>query len=230
MSKFSTICVTSGTTSIGTAGPGIIALILAPLVVFGQATNGRDTAPERAEATNSPAIVLHLDDHWRLQPPINRGARAEVMRIFTEAGVHASWVDGNSASPGAIDGLMHVTVLILDATGEERMATIERLDRGVAGVANREINRVYIFYSRVSYHARVRNRNIGTSVGMAIVHEVGHLLLGKGHSYIGIMRAELNLESMLPQGFTRIERAIIRSRLSTTVQTPLVAGVTRVPQ
>jgi len=199
-------------------------------VVFGQATNGRDTGPERTDATNSQAIVLHLEDHWRLQPPIKGGARAEVMRIFTEAGVHVSWVDGNSASRDAIDGLMHVTVLVLDAAGEERMATIERLDRDVAGVANREMHRVYIFYSRVAYKARVRNRNVGTSVGMAIVHEVGHLLLGKGHSHIGIMRAELNLESMLPQGFTRIERAIIRSRLSTTVRTPLVAGVTRVPQ
>jgi hypothetical protein len=50
---------------------------------------------------------------------------------------------------------------------------------------------------------------------MAIAHEVGHLLLpNNSHSFVGIMRADLELTSMLPQEFTPQQSATIRASLS----------------
>ena len=85
------------------------------------------------------------------------------------------------------------------------------------GRAARGAGRAYIFYPRLEYAVRLRDRHVGMVLGAAIAHEVGHLLLSKsGHSNIGIMRQDLNLKSHLPLGvlgFTPAQNADIRNTL-----------------
>jgi hypothetical protein len=45
------------------------------------------------------------------------------------------------------------------------------------------------FYGNIQRKAEEERINAGTLLGVAIVHEIGHLLLGKTHSEEGIMRA-----------------------------------------
>jgi hypothetical protein len=166
-------------------------------------------------APDPPTLVIHVEDRAHVLASQMAGAQKETIRIFAEAGVRAIWVEGVIAPRTGSDGVTHVTVVLLDARGTENMvAEDKRLGIGAGGQAFRGGSRAYIFYPRVAYVARLRNRDIGTIVGMTIAHEVGHLLLPtESHSPLGIMRAELDLESMSPQGFTRTQCDAIRRRL-----------------
>ena len=69
-------------------------------------------------------------------------------------------------------------------------------------------------YGRLADVARLRDRPVGSVIGIAIAHEVGHLLLGEhAHSRSGIMRADLNLRELIPQEFTRGQGDAIRAKL-----------------
>jgi len=121
-------------------------------------------------------------------------------------------MDGLAAGQGDTP-LKHVTVVILAARAE-RMLSRQAIHRSVVGVAARGGDRAYVFYERLTHLARFRNRSVGTVIGIAIAHEVGHLLLSEhAHSRSGIMRADLNLQELIPQEFTRGQGDAIRAKL-----------------
>ena len=141
-----------------------------------------------------------------------RFAQAETVRIFAAVGVRAIWMDGMAANQGDTP-LKHVTVVILPPRAERRLSR-QPIHRSVVGLAARGANRAYIFYGRLADMARLRNRPVGTVIGIAIAHEVGHLLLSDhAHSRSGIMRADLNLKELIPQEFTRRQGDAIRADL-----------------
>ena len=109
--------------------------------------------------------------------------------------------------------------MICGAAGSEQKTAADGVDSTVVGQAARGTGRAYIYYSRLAFAAHQHARDVGTVLGMAIAHEVGHLLLpNNSHSIIGIMRADLELTSMLPQEFTLRQSATIRANLSVDVR------------
>jgi hypothetical protein len=58
-------------------------------------------------------------------------------------------------------------------------------------------------------------RHPGTLLGTVIAHEIGHLLLPeRGHSTVGLMRADVELRSLMPPEFTSRQSAAIREVLA----------------
>ena len=175
-------------------------------------------------SSSLPTIVINIDDQYGKPSDTRRFAQAEAVRIFAAAKVRAIWVDGLAADND--DTLLpHVVVAIL-APRTERKLTWRAIHRSVVGVAARGGNRAYIFYERLAYLARLRDRPVGTVIGMAIAHEVGHLLLSEhAHSRAGIMRADLDLRAPMPQEFTSGQAAAIRRRLERDKSLSLSAGL-----
>lgn len=160
-------------------------------------------------------VVLHVDVHTHLAPSELVTAEAETTRIYAAAGVRATWENGTVDPHARLDDVTHLAVVICGAAGSEQKTAAEGVDRTVVGQAARGTGRAYIYYSRVAFAAHQHARDVGTMLGMAIAHEVGHLLLPKdSHSFVGIMRADLDLTSMLPQEFTPRQSATIRANLS----------------
>jgi hypothetical protein len=167
--------------------------------------------------TEQPTLLIHVDDQTHLSARDRDTAKKEVVRIYAAAGVHAIWSDGFPlAEEPPADTFPRVSVAILDAWAPD-MTAGEPRDSTMMGRAARAAGRAYIFYPRLEYAARLRDRHVGMVLGAAIAHEVGHLLLFKnGHSNIGIMRQDLNLKSHLPLdvlGFTPAQSADIRKTL-----------------
>jgi len=167
-----------------------------------------------ATAEGDPrTIVLHVDDHARLAPGELAAAAVETTRIFAAAGVRATWEHGTVDPLARPDHVTHLAIVICGDTSEGLGAT-------VAGRAVLGTGRAYIYYSRVAVAAHQHARQVGTVLGMAIAHEVGHLLLPRNsHSFVGIMRADLELTSMLPQQFTLRQSVAIRATLSGDART-----------
>jgi hypothetical protein len=162
-----------------------------------------------ARAEGDPrTIVLHVDNHAHLASAELAAAEVEASRIYSAAGVRATWENGTVDPHARLDDVTHLAVVICGVAPEG-------LDLTVAGRAARGTGRVYIYHSRVAFAAHQHGRHVGTVLGMTIAHEVGHLLLPQdSHSSAGIMRADLNLSSMLPQEFTLRQSAAIKARLS----------------
>ena len=159
-------------------------------------------------------IVINIDDHSRMPSAIRRFAQEETVRIFAAAGVRAIWIDGLAADQG--DTLLnHVVIVILAAGIEvEQISSQRAIHPSVGGIAVTGADRAYIFYGRLAYKARVYGRSVGSVIGIAIAHEVGHLLLSEhAHSRSGIMRDDLNLRELNPLEFTRGQGDAIRAKL-----------------
>jgi hypothetical protein len=150
-----------------------------------------------------PTIVVHVEDMAGLRPHVMDSAEKELVRIYAMAGVRAVWP---RTLPVTIetDGVPSVTVRILDAAATERLLARSALDAKVLGAAVPGANRAYVFFPRVESVARFHDRQLGTLLGAAVAHEVGHLLLPTGaHSSLGIMRADLEVRSLRSTGLTR---------------------------
>jgi len=181
-------------------------------VVLMAAALSADARPATAEG-DPRTIVVHVDDHARVAPAELAAAEVETTRIFAAAGVRATWEHATVDPNARLDDVTHLAVVICADTSEGLGPT-------VAGRAVRGTGRAYIYYSRVAFAAHQHARPVGTVLGMAIAHEVGHLLLPKNsHSFAGIMRDDLELTSLLPQQFTVRQGAAIRATLSEDART-----------
>ena len=62
-------------------------------------------------------------------------------------------------------------------------------------------------------------RDIVTTLGDVMAHELGHLILPPGHSSTGIMRPSINMTSRRVETFTAAEASEMRARLRQGVRT-----------
>ena len=166
---------------------------------------------------NIPTIQVHVHDRTGLNPDVRKSAEQELTRIYALAGVQAVWQTILAEAPPRRDGVPTVTVLVLDAAATTRYVARTGLeDDRVLGAAARDAHRAYVFLPRVEFVARFRGRPLGTLLGAAVAHEVGHLLLPAGaHSNVGIMQIDLGLRSLMPARFTPAQAAAIAQRLRT---------------
>ena len=75
------------------------------------------------------------------------------------------------------------------------------------------IGRAYIYYDRVLHLRPNPPRDLASTLGDVIAHELGHLLLPPGHSTLGIMRPSINMTSRRVETFTENEAVQLRSLL-----------------
>lgn len=160
-------------------------------------------------------VVVHVDDRAQVPAADLAAARQEVDLIFSEAGISVTWAEGrfpvSIIGPSAAkDGRRHVALLVVNA-GEDSQPSAGCM----LGFANRNPAVAYAFYNRIVEHGQLRPINVPAVLGRVVAHELGHVLLPpNAHSAHGIMRSNLDLESVNPDRFTTDQARALRSNLA----------------
>jgi hypothetical protein len=169
-------------------------------------------APAAASET-SPEITIHVHNYARVAPETLVEAEEVTTGILREAGVETRWADSvlkAKDDPEPFAG--HLTYSFSDiqlSILPPEMSDRFGLPKNVMGVVPRSDAQIaYVFDSKVealfqttlrAYSTGHIDRRVSESqiLGIAIAHELGHLLLAlQGHSAEGIMRADWGLRDL----------------------------------
>jgi hypothetical protein len=126
-------------------------------------------------------------------------------------GVKVDWIDGDEAN--RLKVVASYTVLIMTEAPASLRAEMKRLGMDVMGQGAPMVGRAYIYYDRVLKLNPAPPRDIITTLGDVMAHELGHLLLPPGHSNTGIMRPDINMMSRRLETFTDVEAAHIHEHV-----------------
>jgi hypothetical protein len=189
-------------------------------------------APAAASET-SPAITIHMHNYARVEPKTLAEAEEVTTGIFREAGVETRWAStvlNAEDDPEPFGG--HLTYSFADI--QLNILPREKSDRfglpkNVMGMVPRTDAQIaYVFDSKVedlyqttlsAYRTGHIDRRVSESqiLGIAIAHELGHLLLElQGHSAEGIMRGVWDLRDLWNAAcqmllFTPQQAAVLRA-------------------
>ena len=154
--------------------------------------------PAAADARLSLRIVLQVPDDDSIRPNIVTRAKAEMSRIYRDAGIDIVWTK-EAPDP-------QVTLTILSRELTDQLTVVTTALGGAVGTRDYRGRRAYVFYNRVERVARTylnTSRRRGTNdtdnvivLAHAMAHEIGHLLLPYGHSATGLMRADWDAKDM----------------------------------
>jgi hypothetical protein len=164
-----------------------------------------------------PTLHIHGIDRIDIPHEILNEAIRDVARIYGRIGVRVQWSGQHSGDSAET---LHVII-----------ATTDRwhLQPGIMGIAlmgNAPVGRtVYAFYDRILETANSHRLTVGSVLGNTIAHEIGHLLLPRGHTMDGLMREDWDwtqIDSLRAGvlGFSRGQGAQIRARLLELERTP----------
>ena len=156
-------------------------------------------------------ITVRLDDKAGVQGVYLKFAKERAAEVFAMKGVKVDWIDGNEAN--RLKVVAPYTVLIMAEAPATLKAKMEALGMDVMGQGAPMVGRAYIYYDRVMKLNPVPPRDVITTFGDVIAHELGHLMLPVGHSNVGIMRPSINMTSRRLETFTEAEAAQIREHL-----------------
>ncbi len=166
-------------------------LLLATLPSFTQAAS-----PAKAEV-NSP-ITIRLYNYSDLPQAAQARTEKVASDILRKAGITAQWLDCPIAKAQQLPACSlplrptELVLRILPGSNASRAA----LDRASCGYALRPTNGghgtlITLFYDCVEKIAKMHQMLRGLVLGHTAAHEIGHMLLPRGHSSRGIMRARL---------------------------------------
>jgi hypothetical protein len=175
------------------------------------------TAPA-APLETSQAITIHVHNYARVAPKTLAEAEEVTTVIFREAGLETRWADSvvnTEDDPEPFAGHLtyssaDIQLSILPREMSDRLG----LSNNVMGlVPGTDAQVAFVFDSKVedlfqkmlsAYKTGHIDRRVSESqiLGIAIAHELGHLLLGlQGHSANGIMRGEWDLTDLRNAAF-----------------------------
>ena len=181
-------------------------------LVLTSGLTGLGHAAAAASSETSPAITIHVRNYAGVAPKILTEAEEVVTRIFRKAGLETRWADivlttendrENSADHPA-STLAGIQLNILPREMSDRSGLPDNV-MGLAPGAGSDRRIVYVFDSKVdilywsmlsAYSSGHLDRQVSKAqiLGLAIAHEVGHVLLNlQGHSKYGIMRGNCGL-------------------------------------
>lgn len=170
-------------------------------------------AAPAVSSETSPAITIHVHNYARVAPNTLAEAEEVTTGIFREAGLETRWADSvlkAEDDPEPFAGHLtysssDIQLSILPPEMSERFG----LPKNVMGVVPRSDAQIaYVFDSKVkalfqttlsAYRTGHIDRRVSESqiLGIAIAHELGHLLLAlQGHTTEGIMRGEWGLRDL----------------------------------
>jgi len=174
-------------------------------------------APAAASETR-PAITISMHNYARVAPTTLAEAEEVTTGIFREAGVETRWADSvlhAEDDPEPFAGHLtysfsDIQLSILPGEMSDRfglaknvMGVVPRSDAQIAYVFDNTVEA--LFQSTLSaYRTGHIDRRVSESqiLGIAIAHELGHLLLDlEGHSADGLMRAQWGLTDLRNAAF-----------------------------
>ncbi len=174
-----------------------------------------------------PEITVRVFNYAGIPSDAIARAEREVIRIFSTTGIQAHWLNCPLSPATALNtpicpGSWRWTDLLL------RLIPLATADRSINSLGfslpSSEGGVVaVIFYDRIEELTKAGVAGAGQILGYAVVHEVGHLLLGSTiHSPAGIMsspwsREDVKLARLL---FTRQQARAIRGEVIRRMQLP----------
>lgn len=165
-----------------------------------------------AVAQERNRITVRVDDKAGVQGALLKIAKSRATEVFAMSGVEVEWIDGEEANRLKI--ATTYTVLIMAEAPSSLKAAMEQLGTDVMGQGAPVIGRAYIYYDRIVALRPIAPRDLPTTLGDVMAHELGHLILPPGHSTVGIMRPSINMTSRRVETFTPSEKAAITARLA----------------
>jgi hypothetical protein len=190
---------------------------LSALVVAASLVMADSVSAASPEAEPGLRVTVRVDDKAGVQGVYLKFAKQRAAEVFALRGVKLDWIDGLEAN--RLKVVAPYTVLIMTEAPASLKAEMKRLGMDVMGQGAPLVGRAYIYYDRVLKLNPVPPRDIITTLGDVIAHELGHLMLPTGHSNVGIMRPDINMTSRRLETFTDVEAAHIREHLRRQIVT-----------
>ena len=209
---------------------------LAPFPRFSRATGGRSemrirelvmitvwtaSAVAATPATQQAVITVRVRNTAEVPAQTLRRASLEAQRIFHEAGVETEWLlcppaggaGGEEAGCHKPHGPADLHLGILPRSMEKDF----QVPGSAFGVAKpsldgRPASYAYVLYGRVADLVKRAKCSEDTVLGHVMAHEVGHLLLGRGHAPLGLMGANWDRQVLLEAARGRLKFSGERAR------------------
>jgi hypothetical protein len=182
------------------------ALIVAASLLTAEGVSAADRGPEP-----ELRITVRIDDKAGVQGVYLKFAKDRAAEVFAMKGVKLDFID--AAEANRLKVVAPYTILIMAEAPARLKAAMENLGMDVMGQGAPLVGRAYIYYDRVMKLNPIPPRDVITTLGDVIAHELGHLMLPAGHSNVGIMRPSINMTSRRLETFTDVEAAQIRERV-----------------
>lgn len=153
-----------------------------------------------------PTLKVTIDDRSDSGGPQLAAAQLRAATIFDAAGVRLVWIGRDEASRH----LDAARLVILGGPGADRVIGGKP---ALLGVALAEAGRAYVHYGRIVRLANELVAPVPVLLGKAIAHELGHVLLGPGHSASGLMFHALGADPLRLPAFTPEQLERLHARL-----------------
>ena len=168
--------------------------------------------PAVAEPVSRVDVVVINLPRWNARA-ISRST-AQAARLFHGTAIRLDWSTQTTPklAPPANSHPRRLIILL----DRRAMARFPSFSRATLGLALHD--RAYVLVPRIERLAATQGVPASTVLGAVIAHELGHLLLGPGHTPTGIMRpvcglAEFDLAGRGQPGFSRFQAHQMQARL-----------------
>jgi len=146
--------------------------------------------------------------------------------ILGKAGVEVRWIDCHRPANASVCAIAEPDRLFLTIVTEDNRQIFDEdvLGRSVPGDGRSHGIYARVFYRHIQAKAEQERVNPAQLLGLAVAHEVGHLLLGpKAHSADGIMRAnwsrrDIELGAKGQLRFTDQQALLIRADVQSRIE------------
>ena len=159
---------------------------------------------------DSPTLCINLRSAAAIPAETIGAARAQMDRIYANAGFEIVWSDDDGPRGGCI-------VLMMEA--EADVATSSAAVMGLA-LRRGRTRTAHIFFLRVADLAQKHHMTLSRLLGHVMAHEIGHLLLPvDSHSSTGLMRGSWGIAQIRDArdgklAFTETETRLMVRRLA----------------
>lgn len=144
----------------------------------------------------SGTITMRVYNYADVPMRVLKQAEKEASYVFNQAGVKVIWSDclANSSALGCSEPITFFNLSLRVLPGEPRLEA--GLHEDSLGFEFATIANVYSSKVKALAESIEEDQEYGTLLGDAMAHELGHLLLGSGHTPAGIMQATWGKETL----------------------------------
>jgi hypothetical protein len=160
----------------------------------------------RDGANTRPKVTIHIYKYAEVPESLLQSGKEQVRKIFLDAGVETAWRDHsleqmNSPTTPASSTALPSATLVIKILPDSMTQAIRsgRSSLGFAAISpeTHRGSEAFVFFDRVKEVTRIRYVNEARLLASVMAHELGHLLLGPGHSGAGIMGGNADREENL---------------------------------
>ena len=124
-----------------------------------------------------------------------RSALAAAAAALAQVHVEIRWLDGN-ADTGEVPASQDLVLRLVRQQAISGRPGTTALGYAFVDAHGRQGTLATIFLDRVEQIARIAGTSADRLTGLAVAHEIGHLLLGSDHSKRGLMRARWTVDEL----------------------------------